>query len=343
MLIQSPLPLPENSKLVKKFLPRITPALLLLLVLLLPFPVKAASLDLTVSPVSLDYSPKPGDVIQDKVTIHNNGTEALNLSLSVSKMSVDAQGNVSPAEIVPGDPAAKWIKFNTSKITAPVKEWYEVPFTINIPSDAAYGNYFALVFSAETQKPGTGTTLVQSNVLIPVLLNVQKEGALRQAVITEFRVNKFVSEYLPVDFSVTVKNTGNLHVHPRGNLFIKGTSQKDLAKLEVNPGMGNILPGSSRTFTAGWNDSFIVRNPDNHLTFNWNKLTDFRIGKYSAYVLLSYDDGQRDVPIDATITFWVFPYTAVIVILVTIVLFISLIVYVFKSQVRKAAQKIQPR
>lgn len=324
----------------KKLISRIAPALLLLLVLS-PVTAKAANLDLTVSPVSFDYSPKPGDVIHEKVSIHNNGSTPLNLDLSVSKMTVDAAGNVVPQDIAASDSATGWIKFSPAEITAPAKEWFDVPFSINVPLDAAYGNYFALVFSPQVAKPGTGTTLVQGKVLIPILLNVQKAGAVSQAVITEFKVGNFVSEYLPVDFSVTVKSTGNLHVHPRGNLFIRGTGQKDLATLEINPGISNILPGSSRTFTASWNDGFIVRGPDNHLIFNWNKLTDFRLGKYTAYVLLAYDDGQRDVPIDATLTFWVFPYTAVIVILVTVILATTLIVYVFKSLVKNEAQKLK--
>ncbi len=326
----------------KKLILGIAPALFLLLVLS-PLPVLAAELDLTVSPVSLDYSPRPGDVIREKITVHNNSSDPLILNLSVVKMTVDDRGNVIPQEFALTDPAADWIKFSSSKITAPVKEWYDVPFTITIPQDAAYGNYFALVFSPPSDQPGTGVTLVRGNVLVPILLNVQKEGAVREAMITEFKVKNFVTQYLPVDFSVTVKNTGNLHVPPRGNIFIRGLGQKDLAVLEVNPGLGNILPDSSRTFTAAWTDGFIIRGTDNRLTFNWNKLTDFRLGKYTAYVLLAYDNGVKDVPIESTITFWVFPYTAVIVILIIVILAIILITYGFKALVKKEAKKLKPQ
>jgi hypothetical protein len=340
MLIPSLSLLPENSKLVKKFIFGIAPALLLTL-FLFPSTALAQTLDLTVSPVSLNLSPKPGDIIKEKVTVHNNTPAPLTLNLSVNKMAVDDQGNVVPEEIVSGDPAANWIKFSSSKIIAPVKEWYDVPFTITIPSDAAYGNYFALVFSPPSVQPGEGTTLVQGHILVPILLNVQKEGAIRQASITEFKVKNFVTQYLPVDFTVSVKNTGNLHVHPRGNIFIRGTGQKDLAVLEINPGQNNILPNSLRNFTASWTDSFLVRSSDNHLTINWNKLTSFRLGKYTAYVLLVYDDGQRDVPIESTLTFWVFPYTAVAIILGVVVLVIVLVSYVFKTLVKKEARKIR--
>lgn len=307
----------------------------------MPWPASAADLDLTVSPVSFNYSPRPGDVIKEKVSVHNNTSAPLTLNLSVNKMVVDEKGNVAPEEMPASDPATGWIKFNSPKIVTPVKEWYEVPFTITIPADAAYGNYFALVFSPPSGQPDVGTTVVQGNILVPILLNVQKEGAIRQASITEFKVKNFVTQYLPVDFFVSVKNTGNVHVHPRGNIFIRGSNQKDLAVLEVNAGQSNILPEASRTFTASWNDGFLVRDASNHLSINWNKLTDFRLGKYSAYVLLAYDDGLRDVPIESTLTFWVFPYAAVAVILIAVGFVTFIIIYGFRSLVKKEARKLK--
>jgi len=325
---------------VKKIFQRITPALLFA-VFLLPSSVQAQILDLTVSPVSLDFSPRPGEIIQDKVTIHNNSNTPLTLDLTVNTMTVDEQGNIVPAEIPNTSPVSNWISFSSSSITAPVKEWLDVPFTITVPLDAAFGNYFALVFSPPATQPEGGTAAVQGNILVPILLNVQKEGAVTQASITEFKIKNFVTQYLPTEFSVSVKNSGNVHLRPRGNVFIRGTGQKDLAVLEVNPGLGSILPGATRTYTTSWKDGFLVRSDEGKLTFNWNKLTDFRIGKYTAYVLLAYDDGQRDIPIDSTLTFWVFPYTAAIVILVSISLVIILISYVFKTLVRKEAKRLK--
>jgi len=325
---------------VKKFLFVTTPALLLM-VFLLPGTVMAQALDLTVSPISLDYSPKPGDVIRDKVTIHNNTAAPIILGLSVNSMTVDSEGNIIPGEIAVDSPDAKWISFGSSSVTAPVKEWLDVPFTISIPADAAYGHYFALVFSPPSSKPAGGTAAVQGNILVPILLNVRKDGAIAQASITDFKIKDFVTQYLPAQFSVTVKNSGNVHLRPRGNIFIRGTGKKDLAILEVNPGLGSILPQASRTYEASWTDGFLVKDETGKVNINWNKLTDFRLGKYSAYVLLAYDDGTKDVPIESALTFWVFPYTAVAVILIVIVLAIFLITYGFKAMVKKEARKIR--
>jgi hypothetical protein len=325
---------------VKKFFLGIVPALLTTL-FLWPVSASAQAVDVTVSPVSLDYSPKPGDIIRDKVAIHNNSNSPINFKLSVDNMTVDEQGNVVPAEIPATSSAAGWISFNTSAVTAPAREWLDVPFTITVPADAAYGNYFALVFSPPSPQAGGGTASVQGNILVPILINVKKEGALAQAAITEFGVKNFVTQFLPVDFTVKLKNTGNIHVRPRGNIFIRGSGAKDLAVLEVNQGLGSILPEATRTFETGWTDGFPVRDATGRLDFNWNKLTSFRLGKYTAHLLLVYDDGQRDIPLESDITFWVFPYTAVATILVIIIATVFIITYAFKTLVKREAGKIQ--
>jgi len=301
-------------------------------------PVSAA-LDITVSPVFLNFSPNPGETITDKVTLHNNTGSPVVLDISINKMTVNDRGDIVPEEISSTDSASKWFKLNSSKLTAPALEWVDIPVTIKVPADAAYGNYFAIVFSAQADKALSGAS-VQGNVLIPVLLNVKKEGAIAKADISNFSVKNFVTEYLPVEFNISVKNSGNIHLAPRGNIFIRGSGTKDLAILEVNPAKGNILPNSARDFSVSWKDGFVTKNADGKLEFNWNKLTSFRLGKYTAYSFLVYDDGVRDVPIESTITFWVFPYTAFAILAGSLILVLIILNLSFKSMVKKAAQKI---
>lgn len=299
-----------------------------------------AALDVTVSPVFFNYSPKPGDSLTDKITLRNNSGTPVSLTVSVNKMTINDQGDIVPEDIQPGSAESGWFRFSQTSFLAPAREWVEVPLTINIPQDAAYGQYFAVVFSAAEDKVLSGAS-VQGNILVPVLLNVRKEGSIAKADISGFSVKNFVSEYLPVEFTINLKNSGNIHLAPRGNIFIRSQAGKqDLAVLEVNPGSGFVLPNATREFTASWNDGFIVKNPDGSLKFNWNKLTSFRLGKYSAYALLVYDDGQRDIPIESTITFWVFPYTAFAIILASLIIIIAVANLAIKTAIKKEASKI---
>ena len=84
------------------------------------------------------------------------------------------------------------------------------------------------------------------------------------------------------------------------------------------------MPRSTRDFESSWNDGFIVRQvkadekgniiKDEHgaevyeTKWNFSKADKFRIGQYTAHLLFVYDNGERDVPLEATVTFWVLPW-----------------------------------
>jgi hypothetical protein len=212
--------------------------------------------------------------------------------------------------------------------------------------------YISPVASTTTTENGSQ---VQGAVAIPVLLNVKKPGAKAEAKLDEFKPKAFVSEYLPVEFLTRVTNTGNIHINPRGNIFIR-SGGKDIATLTVNPGLGNILPNTTRAFESSWEEGFIIRKPvtengnvkigkdgkpETYLEFNWNKLTQFRFGKYTAALVLVYNDGTRDIPVESTTTFWVIPYKALVIIILVILGIILGIRFVIKSYVKKQIQKLK--
>ncbi|MGB4833557.1 MAG: hypothetical protein WBP40_00835, partial [Candidatus Moraniibacteriota bacterium] len=148
-------------------------------------------------------------------------------------------------------------------------------------------------------------------------------NALREITVTEFSTDKTVYEFLPVNFTVSLKNSGNVHVAPRGNIFLSRGSNKDIALLELNSGKGSILPDSTRIFETGWKDGFPVYeetiengqvvldelgHQTYHLTWDFKNASHLRFGKYTAKMLLVYDDGTRDIPIEGVVSFWVMPW-----------------------------------
>lgn len=204
---------------------------------------------------------------------------------------------------------------------------------------------------------GSGAS-VQGQVLVVVLLNVVKDGAKAKAGLVNFTPSIFVSEYVPVTFTAKVSNTGNVHVKPAGNIFIRSFHQKDIAILDINGGRQTVLPGGTRTFTSTWDDGFIVRQPviengtpkldkngkqETKIVINWDKLTHFRIGPYTATLLMVYDDGKRDATIEGTTTFWLIPYTAIAVILVSLVVLVIVIRFLLRWYIRRELRKQRGR
>jgi hypothetical protein len=317
-------------------------------------------IDLTVSPPVIELNAKPGDSLRERFRIRNNQSSPIDLKIDVKKLSSDSSsGEPIPAEPSKDDEFISWLTLDPDTATVLPKEWQDVNFTIDIPQNAAYGYYYVLRIQPANQETvkGTGTT-VKGEVLVVVLLNVVKDGAKAKANLVEFKPNIFFGEYLPVEFTAKVANSGNVHVKPSGNIFIRSFHQKDIAILDINAGKQTVLPGGTRTFKSVWNDGFIVNepvvengttkldtngNPVTKLTINWDKLTHFRVGPYTATLLMVYDDGKRDATIEGVTTFWLIPYTAIAVILVGLIAVVLIIRFLLRWYIRRELRRQKGR
>jgi hypothetical protein len=215
--------------------------------------------------------------------------------------------------------------------------------TINLPKTAANGYYYAVTFTRAgdaVKQPGTANALAGGTAIL-VLLNAEVPNQKRTMDLVSFQADHRLYEFLPSSFNIKFHNTGNIHLVPNGDVFItKGSAQ--VATLPINAEQGNILPSSFRVYTAEWldgwphaektsKDSKILLNkkgqPVTHLVYangapNAAAVTPhFRFGKYTAHLLAVYDNGNRDIPIEATVSFWVIPWRFLLA-----VLFVALLI-----------------
>lgn len=313
------------------------------------------ALNLTVSPPVIELVAKPGEQVIERFRVRNNNSQPVVLQIEARRLISDpTEGSPIPENEAQGE-ELKWVTFDRPEFTANPLEWQDITFTIDVPEDAAYGYYYVFRISPKegAQLQTTGAA-VQGELLVVTLLNVLKEGALSTTELVSFGAENAINEHLPVKFNVKLKNTGNIHVKPRGNIFITRGGGKEIGILEVNPGVGSILPGGTREFEALWNDGFMVEEvvtengepvldengkPRTKITYNWNKLTDFRFGPYEAKLLMVYDDGEKDVTLEAVTTFWVVPWKALVGIFIGIIVLIFALRFTLKWYVRQAIKK----
>jgi hypothetical protein len=189
-----------------------------------------------------------------------------------------------------------------------------LPVTINVPANAAPGGYYGVVRFTATppELEGSGVSLSASLgalVLLKVNGNV-KEGLA----IEEFSVNNSgrsgpVFESTPLKFVERVKNTGNIHEQPSGQITITDMFGKKVATVNINLPPRNILPQSIRKFEQSLDSSVIG---DKKL-----------FGQYKADLRISY--GANGQVVTSSQTFWVIPYTLIgIVILLLVIGFFGL-------------------
>ena len=313
------------------------------------------SLNLTLSPSLLDISSPPDGTINGQFRLRNNLSKPVTLAISVDRLDAGGDGSIKPAKAQAADAYISWLTFENNKLTAAPQEWTNIKYSIKIPKEAAFGYYYAIRISQTGEAQKTNTTVL-GEVVLPLLLDVKKDGSKKEIKLVEFKTNQFVNEYLPVEFVTTVQNSGNVHIKPLGNIFIRGTKEKDLGVIDVNPNLGTVLPGNKRTLTAKWDDGFLVKEnvledgspkldknnkPLTHLAIHWNKLTAFRIGKYTANLLLVYDNGKKDIPIEATTEFWIIPYTAIAIALGAIIVLFIIIRFMLKAYIQGQIKKAQ--
>jgi hypothetical protein len=206
---------------------------------------------------------------------------------------------------------------------------------------------------------GKDQDIVKSENAILVLLNADNGTAKPHLEVTGFTASKKLYEYLPASFSVTVRNNGNVYLPPYGDIFISRSSsfKSSIATLPVNSYIGNVLPGTTRIYTNQWSSGFPVFAPKKidgqtttdkngqivqQLKWDFSNANEFRFGKYYAKLVLAYNNGSRDVPIQATLSFWVIPWKLITITLLVII-FVVIGLYVSGEKVADRAYRISKR
>jgi hypothetical protein len=278
-----------------------------------------------ISPLPILLSTPPGSSVGTDLRVNNPSSRPEKLKVLVKTFTQEGPNG----RVVLHDPAASdtfisWIHFSKTEFDAPPGLWQTIHMNVDVPKTAAFGYYFAVEFTSASAPVSSGNTAkIQGAVASFVLLNATAPGEKKQLQVTSFSADHKSYEFLPVNFLIRLHNSGNIYAGASGNIFIMRGS-KQVGVLTVNASHGLILPGSNRVFTAAWSDGFPVYkivydsngqpvlNPDGSpktkLSWDFSHANRLRFGHYTAKLALIYNDGNHDVPISGTVSFWVIPW-----------------------------------
>ena len=305
---------------------------------------------LQVSPSPLVATVKPGQTQDLELKIRNAGTGPEELKIESRKFSVDKQtGKVELDDTEPSE-IAQWVKYSAPTFKVNPGEWYTQKIRVSLPKESGFSYSLALIISrTNNTKSVESGRLIKGSVAVFTLINVDRPGATRKLEVTDFSTTQAVYEYLPAEFSVSFQNSGNTIVQPFGNVFIQRGSDDTtpIATLPVNDKGGYLLPDTPRTLNTEWNAGFPVfetkaqadGSEQTNIAWDWSKLTDFRIGLYTAKLIAIYNDGQRDVPIEKEVTFWVIPWRSILAVTTIVALLAFLRHKQIQRKTRKAIKK----
>lgn len=309
---------------------------------------------ITTSPISLELANKPGSSLTSVLQVRNNSTQAINILVKpelFQALGDNGQARIYPAP--PGDPSITWVHFSQSSFIAQPGVWTKTTMTIDLPSTAAYGYYFAILFEPQPVLNilNPATNKVKGANAILVLADAQAPGQTQQLQVASFSSVKSTYEYVPATFNIKVYNSGNIYTAPTGDVYISRTKNGPIIDtLDINSGLGNVLPETSRIFSVNWANGFpdyvdkrvngqivLAKNglPQTRLDWNISKVSDFRYGRYYAHLVLVYNNGIRDIPISSYVSFWVIPWLLILIFLVVALLILFSLFTIIRVIVKK--------
>lgn len=280
------------------------------------------------SPLPIKLTTQPGQTVETELRMKNQGTEPETIRVGLMKFGATGEnGAPSLADLSNQDAFGSWVRFTPQQFVAEPGVWKNVKMTIRVPPEAGLGYYMAVTFSRASQPGVPKATSFKGSVATLVLLNVKSANEKRELKLVDLTSSKRMYEYLPATFNVRLRNSGNIYIAPAGNVFIQ-RGNKTIETLNFNEAGGSVLPNSNRIIKVQWTNGFPVYKdkivdgkpvlgeraiPKQDLKWDFTQLNKFRVGRYTAKVLVVYDNGKQDVPIEASVGFWVFPWKIVLI------------------------------
>ena len=312
---------------------RKTAVCLCLILLVLPCAALAQekSQGLTVSPTTEELSLQPGSRVEATVKVSNPTNRVI--EVYPLAMNFTARGETGEPAFYPAQDTEKkfsladWVQYDQTKIALTPEQVTEWKYKIAVPVDAEPGGHYGVVFFA-TKPPAEFLTPKQkvdiSKIGIASMVGTLVLVVVPGAVVESGSIAEFTAPSLmlkpPVNFTVRLENTGNVHFKPKGIITAKNTWGSGQSSVSLNPTGGNILPASTRRFEVKWGrNSF------------WAP-----VGRYTAKVRITY--GEKEKVLTGTLSFWIIPWWFILAIILFIALVVGLVIWLVLRRRKREGQ-----
>ena len=259
----------------------------------------------------------PGENAEGTTKIINESNVSLTFQVNVQDYIV-SDTNGTPQILPPNTlnskySAAAWIGITPSVFTVKPGATQTLNYYIQVPLNTKPGgHYSAIVYTPvidKTEDQTGGSVNTQVGSLFYVTIN----GPVKEsASVSKFFANSF-QEYGPVKILTQIRNFGGMHIAPKGTVTVSGLFFKKSQSLPQH----NIFPETARDFENSFGNTFML-------------------GRYKADFLGSYGV-NNNLPLVATLYFWVFPWKIALIIVLIIVALVLL------SQYRNKKKKTSPK
>jgi uncharacterized repeat protein (TIGR01451 family) len=220
---------------------------------ILPGKTVLAATGLTIQPIKISQTLKPGSTVTGTIKLSNASTDDVTLDIAVEDF-IPTAGTETFQFVgrAPGVTTVRdWITINSPlHIIFKKGEVKEVPYTIVAPASAEPGDHFGVLFFKATKIDDTASS-IQVGTQVGVLVFVTIPGDFQQkGQITDFTTNPFVQGG-PVDFNLTFENTGTVHYVPQGTIDIANMFGSKVGSVPIEGYV--VLPTGIKIMPFRWN------------------------------------------------------------------------------------------
>lgn len=243
-----------------------------------------------VGPELIEMAAPPGSFRSMGLVVHNREDRPIYVEIYPRAMEYNSDGELVLLPSAKGSYyCGEWLTINPSSFELSPGEKKRLSISVKVPKGEAGGRCANIVFDAVLAGDNPGSTIQKTSSNVPFFLTIS--GTLnQQAEIVRMKV-------LPKDgsgyrkFVVSFKNTGNIHLKPRGKILVKKRVEiektgeveyvgepdyEELEEIAFNEVKGVVLPGGTRDLIA----VYPVELPD---------------GEYSVEAEVDYGDKKKAV------------------------------------------------
>lgn len=266
---------------------------------------------LEIAPPVLNVTANPGQTVTTQLSLRDVSSGKLVVKGQVNDFIAAGEDGTPKILLDEGEPnpysLKTWIA-PLAQMTLEPRQIKNLPIVIKVPADAAPGSYYGVVRFTATP-PELEDTGVSLSASLGALVFLRVNGAAKEGMeITEFSMNNggkptTIFEATPIKFVERLKNTGNVHEQPAGQVVISDMFGNKVAAVNVNLPPRSILPQSIRKFEQSLDDTVI----GDKMLF----------GRYTADLRITY--GTNKQIITTSLAFWVIPWRMIVAIIIVLV------------------------
>lgn len=192
------------------------------------------------------------------ISYTNESNQPQRLVLSVADFgSLDQSGGVAFVGNATGKTISKhilspWLNLSDSEINLASHQKAAVKASLINDTSMGPGGHYAAVIATVLEPDSNGNQVSLKQKITSLVFAIKTGGEKYDLKLQNIGSNRSLFR-LPTEADVTIRATGNVHVVPRGIVYLKNKSGRVIARGVINQESGYVLPDSSRIFRVPLN------------------------------------------------------------------------------------------